>query len=150
MMKRLLILSVCVAVIMSCKDNKTTENEDVENQTEMEQVPDMHTSQIALDWDGIYKGVLPCADCEGIETEVTLRDDNSYVIKRLYLGKDETVFEETGDLQWTEDGSTVVLTNSNDGNATLYKVGENHLRQLDLEGRAIRGELAEKYLLQKN
>lgn len=149
-MKKLLILSVCVAVIMSCKDNKTTENEDVENQTEMEQVPDMHTSQIALDWDGIYKGVLPCADCEGIETEVTLRDDNSYVIKRLYLGKDETVFEETGDLQWTEDGSTVVLTNSNDGNATLFKVGENHLRQLDLESRAIRGELAEKYLLQKN
>lgn len=149
-MKRLLILSVCVAVIMSCKDNKTTENEDVENQTEVEQVPDMHTSQIALDWDGIYKGVLPCADCEGIETKVTLRDDNSYTIKRLYLGKDETVFQETGDLQWTEDGSTVVLTNSNDGNATLFKVGENHLRQLDLEGRAIRGELAEKYLLQKN
>ncbi|HSH50375.1 MAG TPA: copper resistance protein NlpE N-terminal domain-containing protein, partial [Bacteroidales bacterium] len=30
--------------------------------------PDMHTSEISLDWQGTYKGVLPCADCPGIET----------------------------------------------------------------------------------
>lgn len=149
-MKKLLILSVFVTVFLSCKDNKTTENEDVEIKTEVEQVPDMHTSEISLDWQGVYKGILPCADCEGIATEITLRENNTYTIKSLYLGKEETFFEEIGDLKWTEDGSTVVLTNSNDGNATLFKVGENHLRQLDLEGRAIRGELAEKYLLQKN
>jgi uncharacterized lipoprotein NlpE involved in copper resistance len=149
-MKKLLILSVFVTVFLSCKDNKTSENEDVENKTEVEQVPDMHTSEISLDWQGVYKGILPCADCEGIATEITLRENNTYTIKSLYLGKEETFFEEIGDLKWTEDGSTVVLTNSNDGNATLFKVGENHLRQLDLEGRAIRGELAEKYLLQKN
>lgn len=149
-MKKLLILSVCVTVFLSCKDNKTTENEDIETKTEVEQIPDMHTSEISLDWQGVYKGILPCADCEGIATEITLRDNNTYRIKRLYLGKEETFFEETGDLKWTEDGSTVVLTNSNDGNATLFKVGENHLRQLDVEGRAIKGELAEKYLLQKN
>lgn len=149
-MKKLLILSVCVTVFLSCKDNKTTENEDIETKTEVEQIPDMHTSEISLDWQGVYKGILPCADCEGIATEITLRDNNTYRIKRLHLGKEETFFEETGDLKWTEDGSTVVLTNSNDGNATLFKVGENHLRQLDVEGRAIKGELAEKYLLQKN
>jgi uncharacterized lipoprotein NlpE involved in copper resistance len=149
-MKKLLILILCFTVFLSCKNNKTSENEEVENQTDMQQAPDMHTSQIALDWLGVYKGILPCADCEGIATEINLKDNNSYIIKRLYLGKEEMFFEETGDLQWTEDGSTVVLTNAKDGNATLYKVGENHLRQLDLEGKPIEGELAEMYILHKN
>jgi uncharacterized lipoprotein NlpE involved in copper resistance len=149
-MKKLLILSLSFAVLLSCKNNKTSENEEIEEKTEMELVPDMHTSQIALDWQGTYSGILPCADCEGIKTEIVLRDDNTYEIKRVYMGKDETVFEETGNLQWTEDGGTVVLTNKEDGNATLFKVGENHLKQLDLEGYPIEGDLAEMYVLQKN
>ncbi|GGD94478.1 copper resistance protein NlpE N-terminal domain-containing protein [Planktosalinus lacus] len=61
----------------------------------------------------------------------------------------KTVFEETGALQGTEDKSTVVLTNTKDSNATLFKVGENHLKQLDLEGRPNSGDMAEKYILQK-
>ena len=27
--------------------------------------PDLHSSQNALDWAGVYEGVLPCADCPG-------------------------------------------------------------------------------------
>jgi len=149
-MKKLLLLSLCFAIFLSCKNNKSSENEEVEVSTEVEQVPDMHTSEIALDWQGTYSGKLPCADCEGIKTEVVLRDDNSYEIKRVYMGKDDTVFEETGSLQWTEGGGTIVLTNKEDGKATLFKVGENHLKQLDLEGKPIEGELAEMYVLQKN
>ncbi len=148
-MKKLLILIFCIITFVSCK-NKTGENEEVENITELELVPDVHTSKTALDWHGVYSGMLPCADCEGIKTEITLNDDNSYLIKRRYLGKGDKVFEETGNLQWTEDGGTVVLTNNEDGNATLFKVGENHLKQLDLEGYPIQGDLAEMYVLQKN
>lgn len=77
-MKKLFILLLSLTVFLSCKENKNIEKEVVETNPEVEQVLDMHTSQIALDWSGIYKGVLPCADCEGIETEVTLRDYNSY------------------------------------------------------------------------
>ncbi len=149
-MKKLLVFSVCLVLFLSCKNNKTSDNEEVEAQTEIEQVPDMSTSQIALDWQGSYSGILPCADCEGIKTEVVLINDNSYEIKRVYMGKDDTVFEETGSLQWTEDGGTVVLTNKENAHATLFKVGENHLRQLDLEGKPIEGNLAEMYILQKN
>lgn len=149
-MKKLLFIPLCLAVLLSCKNNKTSENVEVEVKTELEQDADMHTSQIALDWQGTYSGILPCADCEGIKTEVVLRDENTYEIKRVYIGKDETVFKETGNLQWTEDGGTVVLTNNENGNATLFKVGENYLNQLDLEGYPIEGELAEMYVLQKN
>jgi hypothetical protein len=36
------------------------------------------TSRTSLDWPGTYTGVLPCADCEGIETTITLSVDLTY------------------------------------------------------------------------
>ena len=32
-----------------------------------------HNSRNALDWAGTYEGVLPCADCPGIQTRLSLR-----------------------------------------------------------------------------
>ena len=29
------------------------------------------TSKTSLDWNGEYQGLLPCADCEGIEIKLT-------------------------------------------------------------------------------
>tara|TARA_R110002072_G_scaffold48716_9_gene133179 strand:- start:7490 stop:7933 length:444 start_codon:yes stop_codon:yes gene_type:complete len=147
-MKKIFYVTFIVFAIFACKN--TQEKDPSEDVVESEQVPDMHTSQIALDWQGTYSGILPCADCEGIKTEIVLRDDNTYEIKRMYMGKDDTTFEEEGQLQWTEDGGTVVLTNKENGHATLFKVGENHLKQLDIEGNPIEGELAEMYILRKN
>ena len=36
-----------------------------------------HNAQNSLDWNGTYKGVLPCADCAGIEKEITLYKDQT-------------------------------------------------------------------------
>ncbi|MEX0996035.1 MAG: copper resistance protein NlpE [Flavobacteriaceae bacterium] len=149
-MKKLLFIPLCLAVLLSCKNNKTSETEKIEVKTELEQVPDMHTSQIALDWQGTYSGILPCADCEGIEIEVTLNEDNTFAVKRLYLGKDDKYVEEAGTFEWTEDGNNIVLDEKVKGSPTLFKVGENYLMHLNQEGKIIEGELADKYMLQKN
>lgn len=37
-------------------------------------------SRNSLDWEGTYKGILPCADCEGIETMVILKDNDRYTL----------------------------------------------------------------------
>ncbi|HZH69821.1 MAG TPA: copper resistance protein NlpE [Flavobacteriaceae bacterium] len=146
-MKKLFYVSVMLLAFAACKNNP--EKETVEEVVETQQVPDMHTSQIALDWQGVYKGVLPCADCEGIETEVTLNADGTYVITRLYLGKDEATFEETGTFKWTEDGGSIVLKEKIKDSPTLFKVGENFLLHLNQEGNSIEGELADRYVLHK-
>jgi uncharacterized lipoprotein NlpE involved in copper resistance len=39
---------------------------------------DVHNSRNALDWAGTYEGVLPCADCPGTKTRLTLNYDGSY------------------------------------------------------------------------
>lgn len=112
--------------------------------------PDAHTAQTALDWQGSYSGVLPCADCGGIETELTLKDDLTYRLTKAYLGK-EPVVKDTlvGTFSW--EGSNIKLTGINEGEGSpWYKVEENKVRHLDLEGNTIKGELANRYILTKN
>jgi uncharacterized lipoprotein NlpE involved in copper resistance len=49
---------------------------------------------------GVYQGMLPCADCMGIETTLTLRPDGTFTLRRQYQ-KDEvfTAPLETGTWQ---------------------------------------------------
>lgn len=106
-------------------------------------------SAVSLDWTGTYEGTVPCADCEGIETSITLNHDLTYIVKTKYLGKDEGVFERRGTFAWNEAGGAIVLDDTS-GGPNRYLVGENALFQLDREGNRIAGDLAEKYVLRKS
>jgi copper homeostasis protein (lipoprotein) len=109
-----------------------------------------HNSQNSLDWKGVYSGITPCADCEGILTRLTLGDNNTYTLQRRYLGKSEEVLAASGSFEWNKEGNRVTLKNVADGTAPVfYQVGENRLTQLDLDGNAITGQLAGMYVLSK-
>lgn len=140
------LLTLAILVYVSCTSNKES------NQKVSTDVSDpAHTSQNALDWSGTYFGVLPCASCPGIETEVKLNDDLIYRISTKYMeDKDETVYRETGTFTWSEDGRNITLHNTIDSSQnTHFKVGENRLVQLDTEGKTIEGVLADYYILEK-
>ncbi len=111
-------------------------------------ITDGHNSRNSLDWSGTYQGVVPCADCEGIETRLTLKEDGSYLLETKYTGKSEKLFSKSGSFSWSEDGGKIVLLNYEEGPSN-YQVGENVLIQLDQQGNSIAGELAEQYQLQK-
>jgi copper homeostasis protein (lipoprotein) len=142
----ILILGLTMASI-SCQQ-KEISKEDNNSSDTTAVIIDHHTSKISLDYLGNYKGVVPCADCEGIETRLTLIDETNYELKIIYLGKSKTPIEYKGTYIWKEDGSTIVLSNL-EGGANQYRVIENGLIQLDLQGNRITGELGRKYLLQK-
>lgn len=107
-----------------------------------------HASRGSLDWAGAYSGVLPCADCEGIQTVMTINPDQSFVLASTYLGRDNATFEERGTFAWNEDGSTIILQTTPD-RPSRYLVGENTLTMLDMDGELIPGELAAHYVLRK-
>lgn len=48
---------------------------------------------------GTYVGVLPCADCPGILTHVSINGDSTASVSRLYYGSDSTM--ETKHGTWT-------------------------------------------------
>jgi heat shock protein HslJ len=105
-------------------------------------------SRTSLDWSGTYTGVVPCADCEGIETTITLRADHAYTITTKYLGKDDPGSTLDGTFAWNEAGSEIALRELSNA-PSRYLVGENALIQLDLSGERITGELASRYILRK-
>lgn len=155
-MKKILNLSLtisCIFLILSCqKSNQSDEIivDDAMFETDemTEEFEDEHNALNSLDFMGIYSGVLPCADCEGIETTIELGSGNSYVKKIIYLGKDDQQIVETGGtFTWNEAGNTITLNEEEMPNQ--YFVGENVLFHLDMEGNRITGELAEKYELRK-
>lgn len=118
-------------------------------QPDTSKIPDAHNARVSLDWAGTYKGVVPCADCEGIETSITINADSTYSIDTKYLGKGEGKINNIkGNWKWT-DGSTIELEGIKDG-PSKYFVAEGRIIQLDQEGKRIEGALADKYVLTKS
>lgn len=99
-------------------------------------------------YEGTYTGTMPCADCAGIDTEITI-NDGKYIIKRTYLGVDsmeQNMFVESGTYKWN--GEKSILTFDNDPEQQ-YLVRENTLVALDQDGKEITGELADLYVLKR-
>ncbi|HRQ52192.1 MAG TPA: copper resistance protein NlpE, partial [Agriterribacter sp.] len=99
------------------------------------------------DWQGSYRGILPCADCSGIETVIDLDADNTYRMSQKYIDKDSIPRVISGSFTWTKDGNKIVLGKENDNRR--LQVGENQLFWMDNEGNRITGALAEQYRLVK-
>lgn len=106
------------------------------------------SSATSLDWAGTYVGILPCADCEGIETRLTLSADLTYRISTRYLGRRLEPYVAAGRFSWDEEGRTIRLAYYR-GGPGRYLVGENQVFHLDEDGQRIGGELAERYRLVK-
>lgn len=110
-----------------------------------------HTSQNALDWQGVYTGILPCADCEGIQTTLILREGLNYTLETTYLGKAAETKTRSGTFGWNASGHVITLENVDETTfPAYYAVGENHVTQLDLDGKKIEGALSERYKLNKD
>ncbi len=138
---------------LGCNNNNNpgqTAKTDSNNSTSSEKpVPQADDSRNALDWAGTYKGILPCADCSGIETILRIANDSTYSLTTTYLGKDKSISNEaSGKFSWNSNGSTITLDGIN-GRPNKYLVGENKLLQLDMNGVRISGENASKYELTK-
>lgn len=136
-------LSFAVLMLLSCEKKE----EKVITQTSTE-VEEQYNAKNSLDITGTYRGILPCADCEGVETEISLLPDETYLKKTKYLGKDHKVYEEIGDYIWKDDGNTLILEGI-DSEPIEYMVRENSLMQMDMQGNRITGDLSEKYILKK-
>ncbi len=147
-----LLLTIISCTLFSCNLSNSTKS--LNNNTAKDTMVDVaihdgHNSLNAVDWVGTYRGTLPCADCEGIETVITLNEDGTYKKNDTYLTnkEGENKFEEAGKFVWDESGSIITLQSSS--GESKYKVGENKLFALDMDGKLVEGQLADKYILVK-
>lgn len=137
----LIIVPAMFLMLFSCSGRSGRTNQNTP--------PDMHTAEIALDWQGSYSGVLPCADCPGIDTELKLDSDRTYRLISVYLEEGRQPDTLTGN--FSLEGNLLTLGNLVSGDTPgKYKVEENRLKHLDQDGQEITGDLAAQYILKKN
>jgi copper homeostasis protein (lipoprotein) len=91
---------------------------------------------------GSFVGILPCADCEGMEYRIDLFDDRAFYKRAAYLGEgDDAVVHDIGSWATAADGSTVALFGDDREPEQWKVVDRSTLRKLDLEGREIESDL---------
>ena len=145
-MKSAYINTLCLALVIfatSCNSQKKKEAQITDEQT-AESIGD--NSRTSLDWVGTYEGELPCADCDGIKTVITINQDNTFTINETYLGKEAKPYETMGTFKWDDKGQKLIFS---DTNRRTYFVGENTLTQLDSDGNKITGAMESLYVLHK-
>ena len=143
-----IVIALIAITFVSCTNQSKKQDTDLQDSTTLnEGIVDSHTSEMSLDWAGVYTGTMPCADCEGIETTIELKDDHTYVAHYKYLGKGDNEFTEEGTFTWSSTGSVVTLESGD--NTSLYKVEENRIILLMDDGELNTGELADYYILNK-
>jgi copper homeostasis protein (lipoprotein) len=135
------ILLLLLLTMISCQ--RQSKNDSVTNM-----LSNSHNAKNSLDYIGIYKGILPCADCEGLETEIVINENATYSLKTKYQGKGNKIFLQKGSFTWNKNGNTIILNNI-ENSPNQYFVSKNTLTQLNLSGQRIIGKLANDYILSK-
>jgi uncharacterized lipoprotein NlpE involved in copper resistance len=106
--------------------------------------------QTASGWVGTYRGTLPCADCEGIYTELSLNPNQTYKLITRYIGKKGPAYVFSGKISWNKAGTIVTLAGMKEmSRPSIYHFANNALTQTDMNGNPHAGELAAKYVMQK-
>ncbi|MDR0811018.1 MAG: META domain-containing protein [Paludibacter sp.] len=117
-----LMLLVCFA---GCKTNKQTEKA-VKPDTGMISA-NVASAKQTLDWTGVYYGETPCADCPGIDVQLTLNADDTYSMTRIYSGHPETIVN-SGTFAWNATETKIDLKDvETDGAYSHYIVQEGKL-----------------------
>lgn len=86
-----------------------------------------------------WRGTLPCADCEGIDTSLFLAKDGTWVMNQHYQGgKQPLVVGSWG--TWARTADKLILTD-NSGEKIYFRARGNELEMLDREGLPIKSSL---------
>jgi len=102
------------------------------------------TGEVNLTVSGLpasFAGILPCADCPGIQYQLNLLADHTFVSKMTYEERNASSVEQ-GRWRLTDDGKTIVLQGSGGGAPEKFALrGADTLRMLGRDGQEIESKL---------
>ncbi|MDR2929012.1 MAG: META domain-containing protein [Cytophagaceae bacterium] len=142
-MKTKLFIAAITVIALSMNSCVLTGNK---SQTETT-VKTVDSGIIAPDLEGTYTGVIPCADCPGVETSLNLKSDGLYILRTKFIGKSDDVFETIGKFSLNEAADIITLEGVSVPNT--YQIDKGMIYCLDTDGNRITGELENNYILRK-
>lgn len=85
----------------------------------------------------VYTGTLPCADCAGIQTALTIQGNHAYSLQSLYIDRGDP-FTEKGTWQEIEKNNMEVYQLKSGQLISYYQiVNSTTLKMLDMNGNPI-------------
>ncbi|MBJ6118562.1 copper resistance protein NlpE N-terminal domain-containing protein [Pontibacter sp. BT310] len=139
MMNRFWVFLVLVTIVSGCTTSElSTEPVDVA----------VGESRLPCSVIGVWRGVIPCADCPGINYNLSLNEDNTFEEMMTYQERDVEPFSRTGTWNITDGTLTLVAQDTTRTQFDLSIGGELHM--LDQSGKRITTNLADKYRLRKD
>ena len=98
---------------------------------------------------GVFYGYLPCEDCDGTQTTLSLKNKNNYLLVTQPAKASSREFFDKGKYIWDDETNTVTLTSRKTSKIKKYHIeDEETLFMIDAKGAPIKGEKS-KYSLRK-
>ena len=102
----------------------------------------------SLDFHGVFYGYLPCNDCNGIKSTLSLKQKNNYLLVTQPAKESSRETYEKGKYEWNEDTHTVILTAKNTSNKRQYQIkDEGTLILLNSDGSPLSKTKSDDYTL---
>ena len=95
---------------------------------------------------GTYYGYLPCADCPGINYELTLKEDFTYLEKMLYAERGNKIFTHQGSYE-QKDGKIHLKGKSEGSGMIQLAIEGDQFKILDIAGEPFSSGFSERYLI---
>jgi len=100
---------------------------------------------------GVFYGFLPCKDCNGIKTTLSLKQHDNYLLVTQPARESSREYYEKGKYSWNEENHTVILTPRNGSGIRQYHIeNEATLVQLSSGGARMTGDEADRYILRRS
>lgn len=81
---------------------------------------------------GRYQGTLPCNTCDGIETTLVLKADETYTLSERYFNAQNSA-RFSADGNWMSQGTAVILQPNHNGPSTYFIAQDNSLYAVSRE-----------------
>ena len=143
-MKKKFIFPVLLIMIAACNSNQPPASQ-ADSTLSNTGTDTVTTATPAPPVAGTYQGTLPCADCPGMDYQLSLYSNHSFSELVAYRGRGQGIASvDTGHWKQATD-STVILEKKKDSSSFL--LAEGKLLVLDAKGNRIGGVLASNYVL---
>lgn len=108
----------------------------------------IQTKSSATNFAGTFLGLIPCADCPGIEATVVFHPDSSFSELMIYQERASS-FKDSG--QWSKEGQILKINYNNEKSTPRYFLvkSDTTIAWMDGDKKEIEGPLKEHYILKR-
>ncbi|MCK5829326.1 MAG: copper resistance protein NlpE N-terminal domain-containing protein [Methylococcales bacterium] len=137
--------------------NQAMAKSEIETMGEVNPIPPKqagHTKHITKKgkYHGVFLGFLPCKDCDGTKTTLSLKNRNNYLLVTQPAKASAREYFEKGKYTWNDETKIVTLTSRKDSSIRKYQItDEKTLTQISSDGTPLKNNQKDtSYVLHMN